>query len=148
MEVNRGSLSGRFLGYSLTRIRLTPTARNDMWRKRANRANEQQVSVLTCRGLHCKPAVPMLFSCPNVDRNETFGAAPSGGRAMRAPTQLRKTMIKNRCFHCSHNFPLMNSISRNADVTITPDVKYASQKTRGEISSEVNFGFLSRRFLD
>ena len=32
LEVNRGFLSGRFLDYSLTRIRLTPTARNDIWR--------------------------------------------------------------------------------------------------------------------
>ena len=36
----------------------------------------------------------------------------------------------------------------NANVTNTPDVKYASQKTRGEISLEVNRGPLSGRFLD
>ena len=31
-RVNRGFLTGRFFGYSLSRIRLTPTARNDMLR--------------------------------------------------------------------------------------------------------------------
>ena len=84
--MNRGFLSGRFLDYSLTRIRLAPTARNDILRKRANRAKQQCISVLTCRGLHCKPVVPMLFSCPSVDRSRTFSTTPSGGRAMRAPT--------------------------------------------------------------
>ena len=36
----------------------------------------------------------------------------------------------------------------NTDVTVLPDVKYATRKTRGEISSAVNRGFLTGRFLD
>ncbi len=83
--MNRCSLSGRFLDYSLTRIRLAPTARNDILRKRANRAKQQCISVLTCRGLHCKPVVPMLFSCPSVNRSENVWCG-NCGRAMRAPT--------------------------------------------------------------
>ena len=57
-------------------------------------------------------------------------------------------MIKKRRFYCPHNFRYFYSIPRNADVTDAPDVKYASQKTRGEISLEVNHGSLSGRFLD
>ena len=57
-----------------------------------------KVSVSICRGLHCKPAVPTLFSCLHVDRNITFSSAPSGGRAMRAPTprvgEFRAVAIK------------------------------------------------------
>ena len=59
----------------------------------------------------------------------------------------RNDMYRKRRFHCPHSLRYFYSISRNADVTKTPDVKYASQKTRGEISLEVNFGFLSGRFL-
>ena len=79
------SRSGGFSG-KLTRIGLRRPlemtyrgnalkARNDILRKRANRAKQQCISVLTCRGLHCKPAVPTLFSCPSVDRSETFRAS-------------------------------------------------------------------------
>ena len=113
------SLSGRFLGYSLTRIRLAPTARNDILRKRANRAKQQCISVLTCRGLHCKPAVPMLFSCPNVDRNETFGAAPSGGRAMRAPTPTMD-IFRTSAKILTHIYPTGNQTSE-PNQTYLPD---------------------------
>ena len=74
-------------------------------------------------------------------------------RQPRAHTQVRPYVVKEnddkkRRFYCPHNFRYFYSIPRNADVTNTPDVKYATQKTRGEISSAVNCGFLSRGFLD
>ncbi len=69
------SLSGRFLDYSLTRIRLAATARNDIWRKCADCAKQRNISDITSRGLHCKPAVPTLFFCPRVEIIRTIGAA-------------------------------------------------------------------------
>ena len=77
------SLSGRFLDYSLrefglrrplemTDIGNALKARNNMFWKCTNRTKQQQFNVSTCRGLHCKPAVPTLFSCPHVDRSKSL----------------------------------------------------------------------------
>ena len=82
-----------------------------------------------------------LFSCPNVSSYKTFSAAPSNGRAMRAPT------------------PGMD-IFRAIAIESKPDLqcrKFTSRchfdqversGTRGEISSELSRGFLTERFLD
>ena len=72
-----------------------------IYRKCADRAKQQQISGSTRRGLHCKPAVPTLFSCPSVDKIETFSSAPSAD-AQCAPLrrqwiffgQLRKNSAK------------------------------------------------------
>ena len=88
LEVNFGFLSGRFLGYSLREFGLRRPlemtyrgnvlkARNSMFWKCINRTKQQQFNVSTCRGLHCKPAVPTLFSCPNVDSSRALCSAPS-----------------------------------------------------------------------
>ena len=123
LEVNRGFLSGRLLDYSLrefglrrplemTDIGNVLKARNNMFWKCTNRTKQQQFNVSTCRGLHCKPAVPTLFSCPSFERNKTFSSAPSVAHMGATQKKKKKRRLCRRRFHCPHSFPLMNSISR------------------------------------
>ena len=63
------------------------------------------------------------------------------------PYAVEENGDKKTLFPLPSQLPIDEYFSRNADVTNTPDVKYATQKTRGEISLEVNRGFLSGRFL-